>query len=101
MIIKITADNFNDEVINKNGKILVDFYADWCGPCKMISPIIEEIANEYPEISVCKVNVDVTPEFAIRYNVVSIPTLILFENGNVKDMKVGLVGKDTILKMFS
>lgn len=101
MIIKITADNFNDEVINKNGKVLVDFYADWCGPCKMISPIIEEIANEYPEISVCKVNVDVTPEFAIRYNVVSIPTLILFENGNVKDMKVGLVGKDTILKMFS
>ena len=63
--------------------------------------IIEEIANEHPEISVCKVNVDVTPEFAIRYNVVSIPTLILFENGKVSDIKVGLVGKDTILKMLS
>lgn len=101
MIKKITADNFNNEVIENKGKVLVDFYADWCGPCKMISPIIEEIANEHPEISVCKVNVDVTPEFAIRYNVVSIPTLILFENGNVSDIKVGLVGKDTILKMFS
>lgn len=101
MIKKITADNFNSEVIENKGKVLVDFYADWCGPCKMISPIIEEIANEHPEISVCKVNVDVTPEFAIRYNVVSIPTLILFENGKVSDIKVGLVGKDTILKMFS
>lgn len=101
MIKKITADNFNNEVIENKGKVLVDFYADWCGPCKMISPIIEEIANEHPEISVCKVNVDVTPEFAIRYNVVSIPTLILFENGKVSDIKVGLVGKDTILKMFS
>ena len=101
MIKKITADNFNNEVIENKGKVLVDFYADWCGPCKMISPIIEEIANEHPEISVCKVNVDVTPEFAIRYNVVSIPTLILFENGKVSDIKVGLVGKDTIIKMFS
>ena len=101
MIIKINAENFADEVLNKNGKVLVDFYADWCGPCKMISPVIDEIANEYPEISVCKVNVDITPEFAIKYNVVSIPTLILFENGTVSAINVGLVGKDKILEMIS
>lgn len=100
MIKVITAENFTQEVLENKSKVLLDLYADWCGPCKMLAPVIEQVANENNDITVGKLNVDISPEIAIRYNVVSIPTLILFENGNVKDIKVGLVGKDTILGMI-
>lgn len=81
MIKKLNSENFAREVIDNDGKVLVDFYADWCGPCKMVAPILDEIAREHGEITVGKVNVDDCPELAIRYRVASIPTLILFDKG--------------------
>lgn len=99
-IIKLNANNY-DEVIKSNSIILVDFYADWCGPCKMIAPIIEEIASEHAEITVGKVNVDEAPELAMRYGISSIPTLIVIKNGEVAAMKVGYCQKDAILGMIS
>ena len=99
MIKKLNSENFVSEVADNNGKVLVDFYADWCGPCKMLAPILEEIAREHSEITVGKVNVDDCPELAIRYKVASIPTLILFENGAVSDLKIGFADKETVLKM--
>ncbi len=97
--IKLNSKNFNDVVLNNNGVVLVDFYADWCGPCKMVSPIVDEIAEERSEITVGKINVDESPELAQKYGIVSIPTLISFENGSVKSMKVGYCPKETILEM--
>lgn len=101
MIKKLNSENFVSEVISNNGKVLVDFYADWCGPCKMLAPVLEEIASEHSEIAVGKVNVDDCPELAIRYRVASIPTLILFENGAVSDLKIGFADKETVLEMIS
>ena len=98
MLKHLNKDNFQNEIsVNKT---LVDFYADWCGPCKMIAPFVEEIANERPDITVGKVNVDLDSEIAIKYSVVSIPTLIVFENGVEKNRLVGYRPKDDILKML-
>lgn len=101
MIKKLNSENFANEVLNSNGKILVDFYADWCGPCKMVAPVLEEIAQEHSEITIGKVNVDDYPELAIRYRVSSIPTLILFNNGVVSAIKIGFADKNAILEMIS
>lgn len=98
-IIKLNTSNF-DETIKENSVVLVDFYADWCGPCKMLAPIIEEIAAEHSEITVGKVNVDESPELAQRFGMVSIPTLIAFKNGDVSSMKVGYIMKESILEML-
>ena len=91
-------DNFQELI--KEGLILVDFYADWCGPCKMIAPIIEEIANERTDITVGKVNVDNDAEIAIKYGVSSIPTLIVFKDGKETDRVVGFRQKGDILAML-
>ena len=99
-IVKLNADNY-DEVINQNSVVLVDFYADWCGPCKMLAPVIEEVASEHSEITVGKVNVDEAPQIAMRYGISSIPTLIAFKNGEVSAMKVGYCQKDAIIGMIS
>ena len=101
MIKKLNSENFISEVIDTDKKVLVDFYADWCGPCKMIAPVLEEIAHEQPEITIGKVNVDDCPELAIKYGVTSIPTLILFDKGAVSVMKIGFSDKETVLKMIS
>ena len=101
MIKKLNSENFVSEVIDNNGKFLVDFYADWCGPCKMVAPILEEIAHEHTEITVGKVNVDDSPELAVKYRITSIPTLILFDKGAVSVLKIGFADKETILKMIS
>jgi len=98
-IIKLNTANF-DETIKENRVVLVDFYADWCGPCKMLAPVIEEIAAEHGEITVGKVNVDESPELAQRFGIVSIPTLIAFKNGDVSAMKVGYIMKESILEML-
>lgn len=95
MIIK-DKNEFN-EFIN-NEYVLVDFYADWCGPCKMLSPIVEQLENEISYIKVAKVNVDNLEDIARNYSVMSIPTLILFKNGNVIDKKIGFMSKDVILE---
>ncbi|MBQ3414270.1 MAG: thioredoxin [Clostridia bacterium] len=97
MSVKIFNDNnFNNEVLNEKGKILVDFYADWCGPCKMMSPIIDEIAEEIENITVGKVNVDENPEIASKYGIMSIPTIIIFENGMPQKKFIGLTSKSEI-----
>ncbi len=95
MLKKLNSQNFENE-INAN-TTLVDFYADWCGPCKMIAPIVEEIANERDDITVGKVNVDNDGALAMKYGVVSIPTLIVFKNGKEQSRIVGYRPKDAIL----
>ena len=98
-IIKLNKENFEKEVVQSEKTVLVDFYADWCGPCKMLSPILEEIASELGEkVKVGKLNVDESNDLAFKYEVMSIPTLILFENGKVVDRLTGLRSKDEIRK---
>ncbi len=97
----ITKENFEEEVLNSTKPCLVDFWATWCGPCKMIAPIIEEIAEEYADtVKVCKINVDDEPELAIKYKVSSIPTVMLFENGKVKETIVGYRPKESFENML-
>lgn len=98
MLKHLNKENFNSE-INAN-KTLVDFYADWCGPCQMIAPFVEEIANERTDITVGKVNVDLDSELAIKYGVSSIPTLLVFENGVETARLIGYKQKEEILKML-
>lgn len=98
-VIKVNKESFETEVLKAEGKVLVDFFADWCGPCKMLSPIVDEVAEENHGIKVCKINVDDEPELAMRYNVMSIPTLVVIENGEEVNKSVGLVSKDEILNL--
>lgn len=84
----------------KNDKVLVDFYADWCGPCRMISPIVEEIANENNDLQVVKVNVDNFEAIARKYGIMSIPTLIVFKNGEEVNKNIGYISKDEIIKLL-
>lgn len=99
-VITIDKNNFDAEVIESEKPVLIDFWAAWCGPCRMLSPIVDEIGEERSDIRVGKLNVDEEPELAQRYGVMSIPTLVLFQNGQVKNKSVGVVPKETILKMF-
>jgi len=100
MAINITKDNFQTEVANSAQPVLVDFWASWCGPCRMLAPVIDELALERTDIKVGKVNVDDEPELARQFGVMSIPTLIVFENGQVKNQSVGVVPKETIEGML-
>ncbi|MDO5003531.1 MAG: thioredoxin [bacterium] len=95
-IIKIKEEEFEEKVLKNNKKVLVDFYADWCGPCRMLSPIIEEIAKENDEYEFVKVNVDDCPEVSRKYGVMSIPTLIVFENGVEKKKTLGFHSLDEV-----
>ena len=95
----IINNNFKEEVLDYKGTVLVDFYADWCGPCKMLSPVLEEISNE-TDIKICKVTVDENQALAIEYKVMSIPTLIVFKEGKKELVSVGLKSKEEILEMI-
>lgn len=99
MIIELSDQNIN-EIISK-GKVLIDFWADWCGPCRMIGPIVEEVAAEVSDITVAKVNVDDYPELAGKHGVMSIPTLLYLKDGKVVDTSVGLVPKNVILSKLA
>ena len=101
MELKLSSENFQKEVLNSEQPVLVDFYADWCGPCKMLAPVIEEIANELQgKVKVGKVNVDENQDLAMEYNVMSIPTMIIFKQGKEEKRLVGLRSKSELLNEF-
>lgn len=100
-VLKITSNNFNEEVINSGETTIVDFYADWCGPCKMMSPVIDSIAEEVSSIKVGKLNVDEAQDIAASYNVMSIPTIIIFKNGKESKRFVGVTNKENILNSLN
>ena len=96
-IVYVTDDSFEEEVLKAEEPVLVDYWADWCGPCKMIAPILDEIATEYTgRIKVAKLNIDENPSTPPRYGIRGIPTLMLFKNGNVEATKVGAVSKSQL-----
>lgn len=101
MELKISSENFEKEVLNSEKPILVDFFADWCGPCKMMAPIVEELATELEgKAKVGKLNVDENSDIAIEYNVMSIPTLIVFKNGKEEKRLVGVRNKEELLRLL-
>lgn len=96
-IVYLTDDSFEDEVVKAEGPVLVDYWADWCGPCKMIAPILDEIANEYQgKVKIAKLNIDENPATPPKYGIRGIPTLMLFKGGNVEATKVGAVSKSQL-----
>lgn len=99
-VLKLTKDTFDEEVLKSDKSVLVDFYADWCGPCKMMAPVIEEVAGEKSDAKVCKLNIDEDTEIAQRYGVMSIPTLIVFKGGQIAKKSVGAVPKSAVLGLF-
>ena len=98
---KLDNGNFSSEILQNKGTCLVDFYADWCGPCKMVSPIIEEIAREHSDVTVGKVNVDENGEIAMKYGIMSIPTIIAFRNGVETARTIGYRPKEEIEKILA
>ncbi len=99
-VLHITKENFESEVLKSDKPVIVDFYDVWCGPCKMIAPILEEIAAEREDIKVCKINVDEEPELAAKYQVVSIPSLFVIKDGQVTNQSLGAKPKAQILDML-
>ena len=98
-VLHINKDNFHNEVLNSDKPVLLDFFASWCGPCRMVGPILDEIAEEREDIKVCKVNIDEQPELAHRYRIMTIPTLMVLTDGNIVEQSVGAKPKHQILAM--
>ena len=98
--ININKNNFQNEVLNSEKKVLLDFWAPWCGPCRMVVPIVEEIADERPDIKVGKINVDEEVELASRFGIMSIPTLVVIEKGKIVNQAMGARPKEAILGML-
>ena len=96
-IVHVSDESFEEEVLNSDHPVLIDYWAEWCGPCKMIAPILEELAEEYSEsVKIAKLNIDDNPETPPRYGIRGIPTLMLFKDGNVEATKVGAVSKSQL-----
>ena len=99
-VLTITKDNFESEVIQSDKPVLLDFWAAWCGPCRMVSPIVDEVAGERDDVKVGKINIDEQMELAQKFGVMSIPTLIVMKNGQLVNKAVGAMPKEDILKML-
>lgn len=95
-VMSVSNENFEEEVLKSDKKVLIDFYADWCGPCKMLSPIVEQVASENDNIKVVKIDIDANQELAVKYGVSSIPTLVVVENGETQKISVGLISKSEV-----
>ncbi|HMV14791.1 MAG: thioredoxin [Chitinophagales bacterium] len=99
MAVEFTNDNFKEKVLDNNGVALVDFWAEWCGPCRLIGPVVEDLANEYDgKATIGKLNVDDNREIASEYGIMSIPTLLIFKNGQIVDKHVGVASKADLKK---
>ena len=98
-VLHINNDNFHKEVLNSDKPVLLDFFASWCGPCRMVGPILDEIAEEREDIKVCKVDIDEQPELASRYRIMSVPTLMVLKNGQITEQSIGVKPKHQILAM--
>ena len=98
-VLHINKDNFHKEVLNSEKPVLLDFFASWCGPCRMVGPILDEIAKEREDIKVCKVDIDEQPELASRYRIMSVPTLMVLKDGQVMEQSIGARPKHQILAM--
>lgn len=98
--IHVTKENFESEVLKADVPVLVDFFAQWCGPCKMLAPIVEMVAEEVQDAKVCKIDIDEDSELAIQYKVMSVPTLMVFKGGEVIAKNIGAISKDAILDML-
>lgn len=99
-VIKISKENFENEVLNSDKPVLLDFYADWCGPCRMVGPIVSEIANERNDVKVGKINVDEQPQLAAQFKVMNIPMLAVIKNGKLENQAVGFRPKEQIEAML-
>lgn len=97
--IAINNETFEDEVLKSEMPVLLDFWAPWCGPCQMLGPIVEAIAEENPDIKVCKINIDENPDLASQFKIMSIPTLVVMKDGEVYKKSVGVISKSEILEM--
>ena len=100
MVVELNGQNFEAEVLKSDKPVLVDFWATWCGPCKMVSPLVDELAEEHKEYKFCKVNVDDQEDLAARFGIMSIPSLFIFKNGENVKKSVGAMPKEEILKLF-
>lgn len=98
-VIKLTTDTFDQEVLQAGQTVLVDFYADWCGPCKMMGPVVEELSSEQTDVKVCKINIDEEMAVAQKYGVMSIPTFIAFKNGEISGKQIGAVPKSKLQEL--
>ena len=98
-VLHVNKDNFHNEVLNSDKPVLLDFFASWCGPCRMVGPILDEIAEEREDIKVCKVDIDEQPELASRYRIMSVPTLMVLKDGSIVDQSIGAKPKHQILAM--
>ncbi len=100
-VINLTRNNFKSEVMQSDKTVLIDFWASWCGPCRMMSPIVDEIADEVSDVKVCKVNVDEAADLASMFGIESIPTLVVIKNGQTVNKSIGLVSKDKVLELIN
>lgn len=96
----ITKENFQSEVIDSPSTVLVDFWAPWCGPCRMLSPVVDKLADELTDVKICKINIDEQPELASAFNVMSIPTLVVIKSGKPTASSVGVVSREKIIDML-
>ena len=100
-VTKITNENFETEVLQSDKPVLIDFFATWCGPCKMLSPVVDSIAEEPPEIKICKIDIDEEPSLTERFGIMSVPTLVVMKNGEIVRTSVGFKSRDAVLSLLA